>query len=105
MRGARRAQTGRRLSKREIGIAGAQHRTRRGRRVVLEDDGRRTRRRERLLVFRIGQERHVPRLGVLYAGYACDFEFTVSLEPAVQSVGQFVQFHLAEIVMPPGVSS
>ena len=47
------------------------------------------RRREQFLVFRIGQERDVAGLRVLYAGDACDVEFTVSFEPAVQSSGQF----------------
>ena len=89
---------------REIRIACAQHRTRRRRYVLFEDHGSRTRRREQFLVFRIGQERDVSGLRVLYAGDARDVEFTVSFEPAVQSSGQFAQLHwLIQRVMLTGL--
>ncbi len=79
--------------KRQIRIARAQHRARRRRRVVLEDDGRRARGRQRLLVFRIGEEGDVAGLGILDAGHARDLDLAVAFEPALQPIRQFPQLH------------
>ena len=94
---------------RQIRIPGAQHRARRRRRIVLEDHGRGTRRAQDLLVFGVGEERDVARFGGLNARDAADLDVAVTLQPAVEPLGEFAQFHLAEIVMrtlrQPGVSS
>ena len=85
-----------RASERKIRVLGAEHRARRGRRIVLEDHSRGARRAKRLLVFRVGEKRDVSRFGGLNARDAVDVDVPVTFQPTVEPLCEIAQFHFAE---------
>src|SRR5688572_24536676 len=80
---------------RQVWILDAQHRARRRWCIVLEDHGRGTCRAQDLLVFGIGEERDVPRFGGLNTCDPADLDVAVTLQPAVEPLCEFAQFHLS----------
>ena len=73
---------------REIRIGRPQHRARRRRRVVFEQDGRGARLRHRRFVLRIGEEGEIAGLSVLDARDTDDLHLAVALEAAGEPFGE-----------------
>src|SRR6266481_3502763 len=88
-----------RLCKCQIGIAGAQRRKRRQRRLPLQgnsffdEDRRGARRLQQRKVAPIGKERNLPRFGMLDSRYPANLEFRWTFQSASQFLRNFGKFH------------
>ncbi len=82
-----------RFGKRQIGLAGAQHGTRRVVDAVVGDDRRGARRRQLRRVFGVGEERDFARLRVFDPGDARHLDIAVAFETAPEALGKFGQRH------------
>jgi hypothetical protein len=77
-----------RARERQVGIVGAQHGARRRGAARPQDRRRGACRGQRLLVFRIGDERQIAGPGVVDAGDAQDLEIAVALQTGAETGGE-----------------
>src|SRR5689334_9896648 len=86
-----------RPGKSQIGIRGTKDRAWSRQRTWLQDDRGRARRRQQLLVLRVGDEGDIAGAGVLNACNSRDLDLTVPFQEAFESGSEIAEFHVTRL--------